>query len=93
MNQELLERLARESGCDIVHDSEDGSVVGIYATPSVSDLEDIKPVLQRFGILIAEECAKLCEAERDGAFRTAWHQGLKHGASVCAAAIRKRFKA
>lgn len=100
MDKDLIERLAREA--DLVGEGyPDGSLhVSIPETEPIergcTPIQFEFPIsLQRFAALVAEECAKLCEATQKEKHRDAEH-GVSYGYyPTCAdftGAIRERFK-
>lgn len=81
MNQELLDRLAREAGAD------NGKLpLGVY--------QFFRDELHTFATSVAEECAKACEveAERQFALECHDHSDIATASENCAALIRAMFK-
>lgn len=78
MDKALIERLAREAGF---------RWESFWLNAEGVDTD----TMAAFAALIAEECAKVCDEQRDGVFRSAWDQGRKNGALDCAEAIRAKF--
>lgn len=93
MKDDLLERLAREAGRH--------EVAAEHRVPPGEHGSFIASTdwVRRFAALVAEECAKVCEAASDS-YAVQWHenadrmaQAESEAAQSCAESIRARFKA
>lgn len=80
-----IERLAKEAGWDV-----DGDGITMPYLSGYHDTADETAFLTKFAALVAEACAKECEAQADS------HQDFKNtqaavGCDGCADAIRAKF--
>lgn len=95
MDKELIYRLACAAGgrLEILGDGNESTRVGM-CFEALGPMSDRYPSLERFAALIAEECAKECEA-RGRNYREARAPGwfeVDHEADQNAHAIRAKFK-
>jgi hypothetical protein len=74
MDRATLERIAKEAGLDVVGGVVLGMTVGL---------------LSRFAMFVAEDCAKVCEAEAQSCPASDEAEGFRQAADI----IRERFGA
>lgn len=87
MDHELIERLAREAGAEFELVGEEANSKCGYFFRTTDMAGDVSPSLCRFAALLAEECAKVCDAEAE-----CWTGYEKGVAQECAAAVRAKCK-
>jgi hypothetical protein len=85
MDKSLIERLSKEAGLAYEYDGK------LIARTDLEGGADISDELQKFASLVAEECAKLCEARE--CHETDWDTSdWNQAVSGCAYDIRSKFR-
>jgi hypothetical protein len=89
MDPTLLERLAREAGFWSRDAEGPGDVPGVFLPREAGG--DCRPALRRFAALVAEECARECDAQRFNTAELLSNPGQSSAARAAARAIRAKF--